>query len=1267
MIKPKNISVTIDGVRTFKDVTNQKLYGKFQNIDDKFFIGASSHGDVGSYANLDIDEVKQYIGILDKEHIDKIYSNESVHKNVDGSKRESKSCQIAEYRFDECEYYGIENEVIDSIGKNHGKSYKTYSNADGKIQRSAKFYESEIRIDPDYTFGSQPFAISFWMNPKNLPSSRYMAVLSKEIEIYLREDKKLSINLKNGLDDLASQANINLDTWTHILLSSDSKEVKLYINGDETATVDAIDIGENGSNELIIGKTSWDEAESFDGSIDELKIFDGVLTEEALQTIISYTGSDREDTICLAPIGCKEEAIIIDDTKYVHEVDLATGESVTYTMNDDQIGGASINGFGYNIKDGYFWGSNKNKKGYLVRVGKDENSAYSQENVGPIEGLPSNKSTYIGDIDVNGHLYLYYKNIPQNGTHTMFVINLDRNSSNHAYAKVIDSFELDNINVADMAFNPVDNQLYAIESDNDFYKIDIEKEEVTRLKEDVIDLSNDTYGTSFFDSSGFFYAIKNSSRDVIRVMFREDENGTFVKASTFSSLINENAQRTNIDGGRCNLYPILIDYGDAPDSYKTSLDENGARHKISVDEPLVFLGDGVDNEPDAWILDGDRDDGLVGGFGLLYTSTEHFSVTLKVKNNTSSIAKVAGWIDFNGNGQFEEKEGAISMVNPETEKEVLLEWVVPNDIQESDTYARFRVTTDELTTEEPHTFGVKTDGEVEDYKVKIKQGSIYDAWGWSYGNIENSVIHTKIINQDIKLTVASLDRNKNEFIVSAFSNVKAGLFIKDGGTQIHDYVDMNFTNTTDTIQFNGINSSHKYVYVKFQYIDDLNITHENNATDPFAIRPKNFVLTADKNSSQPYFRAGQDFNVTIKVEDFNGDFTSSYDENISVYKMDHNETKEDMSCLRGELDFNQSDFDNGLANFKAKYSEVGELNIKVSEVDGKEFAIIDKDDGSDESRFIQAATNTKIIHPAGVNALFTYKAINNKDYTYYSNNPITMGTKLDVNVTAVNEANQSLANFTKGCYSDETTIKLIHNQDNIADLIFKDSNGSNAYINIVPRAIEYTISENKFTNGKAGRELRMNSQRSITTPKEPINFTFEATETKITPSQIVKNGVLDKTITFIYVRAHAPMQQVVVGKTMDAMVQYEVYLPAGIDKSFYGMEGLRESEDGIDWDILDDDPVFGYDAPPRQRFTGVTVGGFDRYTIPLAATKIPHSNRIIYTPKDYLIYNRWNASATTHSFQVQFFNDSEQWAGKGKQGLTVGKEASRRGLMKMDW
>ncbi len=1222
----------------------------------QFTIGSSQH--VDNYFTGDIDEVKIFDKYLNNEDINNI-------KNEDASQRVSEVCPakiISQYRFDECDYFAIENEVKDSIGKNHGIATDANTDTNAKIKKSALFNKGSIEVISSFSIANKAFAISFWMNPKTTPDEGYMAILSKEVEFYINSNSKLSVNLKNGTDDIVSADAISVNAWTHVALSSDGEVVKLYINGDEKGSQQTNSSGRDGNNNLFIGKTSWEDAELFTGNIDELNIFDGALTGNMLQDIMSDSGEDRDDIVCLEPIGCSEKAIVIDDTKYVHEVDLATGESSTFIMNDEQVAGASINGFGYNVKDGYFWGSNQNDKGYLVRVGKDDNNSYSQEKIGPINDLPTNKSTFIGDIDANGYLYLFYKNTPNNETHTMFIVNLDRNSS--SYLNVINSFELDNINIADMSFNPIDNQLYAIDSKDDFYKIDIKNKEVLRLEENVISISAGGYGTSFFDSSGFFYAVKNSAaREIVRVMFRDDENGTFVKASLFSSLINENAQKTNIDGGRCNLNPILIDYGDAPDTYGTSIDNNGARHKLPVNEythlaatALLLLGNEVGSEPDAWILDQDNDDGLVGRFDLLYTSMDKYSTTVKVKNNTINRANLVAWIDFDGNGKFDENEGVTNTINSNSIKEVELTWDIPNDVKEGETYVRFRVSTDPLTLEDTH--GVKRDGEVEDYKIIIKKGSAYDAWGSAEGSLENSVIQTKIVNQDINLTVASIDRAKLEFKKSIFKNIKAGLFIKNG-TQISPYQDINLSTPTHktNLNFTSVSNAYKYVFVKFQFDDDDNITHEVNASDPFAIRPDAFDIEITSET----IKAGNDFNISLEAKDFEGNLVgNSYDENSTVYRIDYNETK--AGCIRGDMNITKESFVDSEATVVGNYSEVGKINIKVSEVDGVEFAVIDKNDGSGDSRFITGDDINKTISPDKIKAEYRYETINGLDYTYYSNDPNIMGVKIDTNLTVLNKTNNKVENFSKDCYAKKIEFKLKYKQTGNMDTvkfaqIGIDTNGE---------FINFDILKDEFVSGGfAAKEFRLNFGRNQKIAKEPLKLDINSTLAVIDSTDVNDTASLDKSIIFIYARAHTPDQSTV-GKILNAKMYYEVYCKS-CDKSTFLLNNYKESIDHIYWYTLPNDIALTYSSP-KKLFHGANITSHNNSKIIVEANTTPHKNKIVYKPESFLVYNRFSASATEHRFNMTFESNGTQWNGKGaKLGVTVDQDISGKGLRKMDW
>jgi len=168
------------------------------------------------------------------------------------------------------------------------------------------------------------------------------------------------------------------------------------------------------------------------------------------------------------------------------------------------------------------------------------------------------------------------------------------------------------------------------------------------------------------------------------------------------------------------------DYGDAPESYKTSKANAGPRHGIING---VYLGS---NTPDADIDgqasiaangDGADEDGI-STLAALTTSDRTYSATVKASNDTSSQATLTAWIDFDRNGTFDADEVAIQPVPAgSNQTSFTLNWSnIPVDIQTGDTYVRVRLTTDSLNNREPN--GPKLDGEVEDYTITITTAGV---------------------------------------------------------------------------------------------------------------------------------------------------------------------------------------------------------------------------------------------------------------------------------------------------------------------------------------------------------------------------------------------------------------------------------------------------------------------------------------------------------------------------------------------------------------
>ena len=176
--------------------------------------------------------------------------------------------------------------------------------------------------------------------------------------------------------------------------------------------------------------------------------------------------------------------------------------------------------------------------------------------------------------------------------------------------------------------------------------------------------------------------------------------------------------------------PVIYDFGDAPDSYQTSLASGGPQHIIGDGD--LNIGNVFDEEFDGFPgvdADGDDNDRVNDEDGVnpadllgITTSTDNFSVDVSYTNNTPSAANLYAWIDFDGSGAFDADEFTSVAVPNGGTGTVTLTWsnLIANgvDIVEGDTYARFRMTSDVLTGNDPA--GIVNNGEVEDYFLVIQ-------------------------------------------------------------------------------------------------------------------------------------------------------------------------------------------------------------------------------------------------------------------------------------------------------------------------------------------------------------------------------------------------------------------------------------------------------------------------------------------------------------------------------------------------------------------
>ncbi|SEB12334.1 conserved repeat domain-containing protein [Thiothrix caldifontis] len=171
----------------------------------------------------------------------------------------------------------------------------------------------------------------------------------------------------------------------------------------------------------------------------------------------------------------------------------------------------------------------------------------------------------------------------------------------------------------------------------------------------------------------------------------------------------------------------IFDLGDAPTSYGTD-GATAAKHEIV---PGLMLGGTVDEEADGQPTpEADGDGADEDGYSVPVL-TDGQAVTLKVTatNTTDKAATLGCWIDYNGNGTFDETEygGAPVAIGAAGSIIDVVMPAAPADASttlKDGTYARCRLSTD--TIDGTKATGALVDGEVEDTKVTFTAQPVFD-------------------------------------------------------------------------------------------------------------------------------------------------------------------------------------------------------------------------------------------------------------------------------------------------------------------------------------------------------------------------------------------------------------------------------------------------------------------------------------------------------------------------------------------------------------
>lgn len=252
--------------------------------------------------------------------------------------------------------------------------------------------------------------------------------------------------------------------------------------------------------------------------------------------------------------GCSTEGVLVSGSgaaTNLSTVDLMTGVSTTVgPLTPTGV----YNAIGYSIVDNNLYGYDGTTK-QVVRISNSGTATL----FATIPNLPVGGYN-VGDVDANGHLYLY-----ETGTGTtprFFVVDVNPNSA--TYLQLVDpatGFQLQTSNfgvpltppqnISDWAVSPTDGFLYGVDNvTSQVKKVNPVTGVVTTVATTGLPslAVGDAFGSTYFDSAGNLYVMRNLNGRIFRVVITPSTaTGTAFSTTTPAA---------NSDGARCVLAAV---------------------------------------------------------------------------------------------------------------------------------------------------------------------------------------------------------------------------------------------------------------------------------------------------------------------------------------------------------------------------------------------------------------------------------------------------------------------------------------------------------------------------------------------------------------------------------------------------------------------------------------------------------------------------------------------------------------------------------------
>lgn len=244
---------------------------------------------------------------------------------------------VAEYRFDQC---SLSDNILDNVGSYNATPHGlTSSNSDSVIGRSLDLSATSttdwVTVPVGAINGLQNFSTSIWINTSVSKSQQEIlhalgsSTGDDELELYLVNSTQVRFKVLDGGVDLNSSVTLTDGQWHQLVITRTGSQACLYVDGNQEDCESGLSssaLSVSNSNAFVLGQEqdnyggSFSSSQSFEGLMDEFKIYSGVMTSNAISSAytnekagLNYDGTSRTAVSCtVSPISEYQ----FDETSY---------------------------------------------------------------------------------------------------------------------------------------------------------------------------------------------------------------------------------------------------------------------------------------------------------------------------------------------------------------------------------------------------------------------------------------------------------------------------------------------------------------------------------------------------------------------------------------------------------------------------------------------------------------------------------------------------------------------------------------------------------------------------------------------------------------------------------------------------------------------------------------------------------------------------------------------------------------------------------------